>query len=98
MDGPRISTRIAHLGIIVGALDPAMKFYGDILGFKEIWRGSKNGKVLDWVNMKVPDGDDYLEFMLYDQMPNLTALGTLHHLCFEVSDIDRKSTRLNSSH
>jgi catechol 2,3-dioxygenase-like lactoylglutathione lyase family enzyme len=87
MDGPRISNRIRHLGITVGALEPAMKFYGEILGFKEIWRGSKNGKVLDWVNMQVPDGDDYLEFMLYDQKPSLTVLGTLHHICLEVPDI-----------
>jgi catechol 2,3-dioxygenase-like lactoylglutathione lyase family enzyme len=89
MDGPRISTRIAHLGIIVGRLEPAMKFYGEILGFQEIWRGSRNGKVLDWVNMKVPEGNDYLEFMLYDEKPSLAALGTLHHICLEVPDIEK---------
>jgi lactoylglutathione lyase len=94
MDGPRISTRMSHVGITVGALEPAIKFYGDILGFSEIWRGSKDGKVLNWVNMKVPDGDDYLEFMLYDQKPDLTALGTLHHLCFEVADIDKAVAQL----
>jgi catechol 2,3-dioxygenase-like lactoylglutathione lyase family enzyme len=77
MDGPRVSTRIAHLGIIVGSLAPAMKFYGEILGFQEIWRGSKNGQVLDWVNMKVPEGNDYLEFMLYDKMPKPERLGIL---------------------
>jgi catechol 2,3-dioxygenase-like lactoylglutathione lyase family enzyme len=89
MDGSRISLRVAHLGIIVGKLEPAMKFYGEILGFQEIWRGSKDGKVLNWVNMKVPEGNDYLEFMLYEQMPNLAALGTLHHICLEVSDMDK---------
>ncbi len=89
LDGPRISTRMAHLGIIVGKLEPAMKFYGEVLGFKEIWRGSKDGKVLNWVNMKVPEGDDYIEFMLYDQMPSLTSLGTLHHICLEVHDIEK---------
>ncbi len=87
--GPRISRRISHLGIVVGALEPAMKFYGGILGFQEIWRGSKDGKVLSWVNMKVPEGDDYLEFMLYDKMPDLKSLGTLHHICLEVPDIEK---------
>src|ERR1022692_2963846 len=29
-NGPRISARMAHVGIIVGALEPAMKFYGGI--------------------------------------------------------------------
>ena len=64
MTDARVSTRMSHLGIIVAALEPAMQFYRDILGFQETWRGSRDGKVLSWVNMKVPDGDDYIEFML----------------------------------
>ena len=31
MPDTRISTHIAHIGVMVGALDPAMNFYGDIL-------------------------------------------------------------------
>lgn len=97
MDGPRISQRIAHLGIIVGKLEPAIRFYGEILGFQEIWRGSRNGEVLDWVNMRVPEGNDYLEFMLYDRPPNLTSLGTLHHICLEVPDIEKALSVLEQS-
>jgi catechol 2,3-dioxygenase-like lactoylglutathione lyase family enzyme len=96
MDGPRVSTRMAHVGIIVGTLAPAMKFYGEILGFKEFWRGSKDGKVLSWVNMKVPDGDDYIEFMLYDEKPTLARLGTMHHICLEVADIDKAAAQLEA--
>jgi len=44
----RISVHMAHLGILVGSLDAAMKFYGDVLGFRETWRGSKDGKILSW--------------------------------------------------
>jgi len=47
MDGPRISTRMSHVRITAGALEPVMKFYGDILGFTEIWRCSKDGQVPD---------------------------------------------------
>ncbi len=89
IDGPRISIHIMHLGILVGALEPAMKFYRDILGFEEIWRGSRDGKTLNWVNMKVPDGTDYIEFMLYDRIPGPTARGTQHHICLEVDDIEK---------
>jgi catechol 2,3-dioxygenase-like lactoylglutathione lyase family enzyme len=89
LDGPRISTRMMHLGILVGALEPAMQFYRDILGMEEIWRGSRDNKRLDWVNMKVPDGSDYIEFMLYDQIPAPTARGSQHHICLEVSDLDK---------
>jgi lactoylglutathione lyase len=95
MEGPRISMRILHVGIIVGSLEPAKKFYGELLGFQEIWRGSKDGKTLSWVNMKVPDGSDYIEFMLYDQMPT-ARLGTLHHLALEVPDIDKAKADLES--
>jgi catechol 2,3-dioxygenase-like lactoylglutathione lyase family enzyme len=94
MTADRISTRMAHLGILVGVLDPAMKFYGDVLGFQDIWRGSKDQKVLNWVNMKVPEGADYLEFMLYNELPEPTKRGTPHHLCLEVPDIDKAKTVL----
>lgn len=86
LSADRISKRIMHVGIIVTDLDGAKKFYGDILGFKEIWRGSKDGKELSWTNMKVPDGDDYIEFMLYKEPPPPTKRGSAHHLCLEVSD------------
>jgi catechol 2,3-dioxygenase-like lactoylglutathione lyase family enzyme len=89
----QISQRMAHVGIIIGTLAPAMKFYGEKLGFQEIWRGSKDGKTLSWVNMKVDGGRDYLEFMLYDQFP-AARLGTLHHICLEVPDIDKAKAEL----
>lgn len=87
MDGPRISTRIAHLGIAVRALEPSLKFYRDLLGFQEFWRGGKDAKSLDWVNIRVPDGEDYLELMLYGQEPSLASLGVLNHICLEVPDV-----------
>lgn len=83
----RVSAHVRHVGTMVGQLAASLKFYEDILGFKETWRGSANGKMLSWVNLKVPDGDDYLEFMLYDKMPSLDRLHTLHHVCLEVPDV-----------
>jgi len=86
--GPnRVSPRMMHLGIIVGEVGPAMQFYRDILGFSEIWRGSSKGTQLSWINLKVPDGDDYIEFMLYDQIPAPDKRGTQHHICLEVPSV-----------
>jgi catechol 2,3-dioxygenase-like lactoylglutathione lyase family enzyme len=86
--GPdRISKRLMHVGIVVTALDPEMKFYTGILGFKEIWRGSSTGTQLSWVNLKVPDGDDYIEFMLFKDAPAPDKRGTAHHLALEVPDM-----------
>jgi len=83
----RISARISHAGISVANLEASLKFYRDILGCTEFWRGSSNGKTLSWVNMRVPDGNDYLELMLYGNKPTLERLHTMNHLCLEVADI-----------
>jgi lactoylglutathione lyase len=85
----RISTHVAHVGVLIRALDPAMKFYHDILGFQEFWRGSSSGKVLSWVNMRVPDADDYLEFMLYSTPPDAEQMGVKNHICLVTPDIKK---------
>jgi lactoylglutathione lyase len=95
--GPdRISDRMAHVGILVGRLDEAIAFYGGILGFTETWRGGRDPGQLSWTNMKVPDGDDYIEFMLYSRMPEPTRRGTQHHLCLFVPDIEKSLKSLQA--
>jgi len=83
----RISTRMTHVGIIVTSLEPELKFYREVLGFRETWRGSSTGAALSWVNLQVPDGQDYIELMLHKDAPPADRRGTAHHLCLEVSDI-----------
>jgi catechol 2,3-dioxygenase-like lactoylglutathione lyase family enzyme len=85
----RISSRIMHVGFLVRNLEASMKFYRDLLGFREFWRGSSNGTQLSWVNMRVADGDDYLEFMLYTGTPSAQERGVKNHLCLEVANIDK---------
>ncbi|PYS73975.1 MAG: bleomycin resistance protein [Acidobacteria bacterium] len=87
MPDTRISTHIAHIGVLVGALDPAMNFYRDILGFEDFWRGGPSSDVLSWVNMRVPDGKDYLEFMLYSAPPDAGQIGVKNHICLITPDI-----------
>ncbi len=89
-----VSRRILHAGILVGDLSEATRFYGDVLGFTETWRGSSSGTVLSWTNMKVPEGTDYVEFMLYGELLAPNARGTQHHLCLEVSDMEQARARL----
>jgi lactoylglutathione lyase len=92
--GVPLSRRILHAGILVGDLPAATRFYGDVLGLRETWRGSRSGTELSWTNMKVPDGDDYLEFMLYGEIPAPHVRGTAHHICLEVPDIEAAKARL----
>ncbi|MDQ6708411.1 MAG: VOC family protein [Acidobacteriota bacterium] len=84
----RISDHMAHVGVLIAELQPAMKFYNGILGFAEFWRGGA-GASLSWVNMRVPDGQDYLEFMLYRDEPDAAGKGTKNHVCLAVPDVQK---------
>ncbi len=91
----RISARMSHVGVMVGQFDASMKFYGEILGFTEIWRGG-TGKTLSWVNLQVPDGNDYIEFMLYNKAPTRDVMFIKHHICLEVADVAKAGAILQS--
>jgi lactoylglutathione lyase len=89
MPSTRISDHIMHVGVLVGDLDKSMAFYHGLLGFTEFWRGSGSPKSLSWVNMKVPEGDDYLEFMLYNKIPEPDGRGTKNHASLTILDADK---------
>ena len=46
--------------------------------------------------MRVPDGDTYVEFMLYDKLPEPTKRGSAHHICLEVPDIAKSKAWLEA--
>jgi len=92
----RISAHLRHVGIIVTNLEASKKFYCDVLGFHETWRGSRNTNQLAWVNLRVPDGDDYIELMLYTEPPPPDKRGTAHHMSLEVPDIEQAKAALEA--
>ena len=93
----RISDRMMHAGILVGNLSAAAAFYGDILGCHETWRGSgPSSTTLNWVNLRVPDGDNHVEFMLYKQLPPPEKRGVEHHICLVVPDMAKAVATLEA--
>lgn len=95
--GGRVSAHAIHVGILTGRLDAAQAFYAGILGFSEFWRGSAaSSKTLSWVNMRVPEGTDYLELMLYGDKPAPDRRGSAHHICLVVPDIARAVAHLDA--
>ena len=90
----RIAARIRHVGILVGDLERSKQFYGELFGLTETWRGSRDGKLLSWVNMKVPDGDEYIELMLYDQPITPERRLSAHHVCLELPDVPKAEAML----
>ncbi len=96
--GPhRVSTHMTHAGLIVTDLDPEYRFYTEVLGFKETWRGSADGKTLSWINLKAPESDDYVEFMLYKEAPAPDKRGGGHHICLVVPSVDETVASLKDS-
>ncbi len=70
-----ISHRILHAGLTISNDKGADAFYKEILGFSEIWRGGANDSVTNWINMRLPESTDYLEYMLVNAPPNKQQLG-----------------------
>jgi catechol 2,3-dioxygenase-like lactoylglutathione lyase family enzyme len=58
-----IGHHIIHVGMLVHDRATEDKFYRDLLGFRPYWWGGRDGKV-EWVSQQVPDGHDWLEYML----------------------------------
>ena len=86
----RLSRRILHAGLTIKDSAAADRFYKDALGFSEIWRGGRPEGTINWINMRVPDGTDYLEYMLFPAAPpDRRQLGSAHHVALLVSDIQQ---------
>jgi lactoylglutathione lyase len=83
----RMSQRIIHVGVVVRDRVAADHFYKDILGFREIWHGGMKDSDTDWVDMRVPDGTDWLEYMLDVHDPDPRTLGVMHHFALGVPDV-----------
>ena len=65
-DAPNvIGHHIIHVGFLVHDRATQDKFYRDLLGFRPYWYGGMNYPAkIDWVSQQVPDGHDWLEYML----------------------------------
>ena len=82
--GEQSSQRIIHVGFAVKSQSAEDKFYKDVLGFRDYWHGGMKDDKTDWVSLQVPDGSDWLEYMLAvparpDPKEQLRELGVLDH-------------------
>ncbi len=83
----RISDHIIHVGVTVQDQAAADHFYKDILEFREFWHGGMKDDRTDWVDMRVPEGTDWVEYMLNVKNPSPKTLGVMHHLALGVPSV-----------
>ena len=83
------SHRIIHTGFTVQDRDVEDKFYKNLLGFKPYWYGGRTDSALDYVSLQVPDGTDWVEYMLRSTpQADPRQLGSDNHLSLGVAHID----------
>jgi catechol 2,3-dioxygenase-like lactoylglutathione lyase family enzyme len=83
----RLSKHILHAGISVQNQARADGFYHNILGLHDFWNvWAAHGCCID---MRLPNGTDWVEFMMHPQPLPPARLGGPHHFCLGVTSVDR---------
>jgi catechol 2,3-dioxygenase-like lactoylglutathione lyase family enzyme len=59
-----VGHHIIHVGFLVHSREAEDKFYRDLLGFRPYWYGGMQDNKVDWVSQQVPDGHDWVEYMM----------------------------------
>ena len=93
--GAPTSRRIIHAGWQVQSREAEDKFYRELLGFRPYWYGGAQEGGVDWVSQQVPEGSDWVEYMLGGK-PDDSAkqLGVKNHVSLGVTQIDAASQQL----
>lgn len=96
-----ISNRVIHIGYLVKDRAAEDSFYKTLLGFRPYWYGAMQPDKLDWVSQQVPDGHDWLEYMMVGagsttpmSKVDQRELGVLNHFSLGVANMEKSVTTL----
>ncbi len=97
-----VSPRIIHVGYMVKNRAAEDRFYRELLGFRPYWYGAMKPDKVDWVSEQVPDGHDWLEYMMAgpgSDTPDAAKvdarqLGVLDHVSLGVPNMEKAVTAL----
>jgi catechol 2,3-dioxygenase-like lactoylglutathione lyase family enzyme len=89
-----LSSHIIHVGFIIHNRDNEDGFWRTILGFRPYWFGGMRDDHPTWISLQLPDGTDWLEYMVVGTPdttgipPTLSAanLGVLNHFSLGVAN------------
>jgi len=99
-----ISHHVIHVGILIHDRAKEDTFYRDLLGCKPYWYGGMHDDKVDWVSQQVPDGHDWLEYMVAggpgtgipDSMSQQT-LGVLNHFALGETSVEDAFKKLQAA-
>ncbi len=97
-----IGHHIIHVGFLVHDRAKEDTFYRDLLGFVPYWFGGMKDDKIDWVSQQVPDGHDWLEYMINGSPTDKgipatmsqQTLGVLDHFSIGVNSVDDAAATL----
>lgn len=105
VDAPNaISHHLIHFGFLVHDRAKEDTFYRDLLGFRPYWYGGMQDTKVDWVSQQVPDGHDWIEYMVsggpgsgIPASMSQRTLGVLNHFALGEKSVDEVFKTLNDS-
>jgi catechol 2,3-dioxygenase-like lactoylglutathione lyase family enzyme len=95
--GEQISIRMLHAGFIVKDRAAEDRFYRDLLGFRMYWHGGFKEADNDWWEIQVPEGTDWIEYMLnIPSNADHNERGVQNHFSLAVDKIQSAAARLRT--
>jgi catechol 2,3-dioxygenase-like lactoylglutathione lyase family enzyme len=92
-----ISNQMIHAGFVVKDGKAESRFYEDILGFHVYWHGGFKEDETNWYMVQVPDGDNWLEYMLMIPADaDHKELGVQYHFSLGVANIHATAKELEA--
>jgi len=87
-----IGHHIIHVGFVVHDRAKEDTFYRTLLDFVPYWYGGMQDNKIDWVSQQVPDGRDWLEYMMTTTPPGSTMpqhqMGVMNHFSIGENSVD----------
>ena len=94
----RVSETLIHAGFVVKDMAAENRFYVDLLGFRLYWYGGFRDDGVDWYELQVPDGDNWIEYMLnVPANADHKQLGAQNHFSFGAPEIQAAAEQLRKN-
>jgi len=97
-----LSAHMIHFGFIVHDRIAQDRFYRGLLGFRPYWAGGMTDTKPVWISLQVPDGTDWMEYMVVGKPDGhgipadmgQANLGVLNHFALGITDARQAYTLL----